>query len=548
MDAWGDHIQAVLEDQEALADGSEPPGTIDLDVDPELEAHFARAYNILEQLGRVAPPKATVSDQVAASPVFSLLFDSEGKSVAASRIAKQLLGGTAELGDMLAELTPVSVDLVQQLFASARLKRAAVPPVVLSSALTPRHRMARLVPVPTEHGAPTLLVAIEGLEFQWSDSAGDMLVSSFGLSRAEVELVRNLLGGNNLKQIAEQTGRSEHTVRNQAKSVLSKTGAPSQVDLIRLVVFLINTNDAQGKNRSSNIDLPYELLEMESTGMTMQLFRIGSSTARPVVFFHGMIDGPAPLKRHAAEFMDRNFQVLMPVRAGFGKSTPVDRVDQAVDIAYLHTKELIERFELDRPVLMSHLGGSLYANTVASRVGDLITGTLSVSGNAPITRLGQFRSMPPRQRVVAYTARFAPALLPTVLRAGIAQIDGKEVTEFMNSLFAPGTWDNGIIQKHQLANLLQSGFRFTVEQGQAGFETDSYFVVRDWGGQLGKHKTRSIFLNGEIDPVVSAQSVVDGMKGRENVEVRVIPGVGQLMFYDQPNLVLDVLDELFDGR
>ena len=548
MDAWGDHIQAVLEDQEARADGSEPPGTIDLDVDPELEAHFARAYNILEQLGRVAPPKATVSDQVAASPVFSLLFDSEGKLVAASRIAKQLLGGTAELGDMLAELTPVSVDLVQQLFASARLKRAAVPPVVLSSALTPRHLMARLVPVPTEHGTPTFLVAIEGLEFQWSDSAGDMLVSSFGLSRAEVELVRNLLGGNNLKQIAEQTGRSEHTVRNQAKSVLSKTGAPSQVDLIRLVVFLINTNDAQGKNRSSNIDLPYELLEMESTGMTMQLFRIGSSTARPVVFFHGMIDGPAPLKRHAAEFMDRNFQVLMPVRAGFGKSTPVDRVDQAVDIAYLHTKELIERFELDRPVLMSHLGGSLYANTVASRVGDLITGTLSVSGNAPITRLAQFRSMPPRQRVVAYTARFAPALLPTVLRAGIAQIDGKEVTEFMNSLFAPGTWDNGIIQKHQLANLLQSGFRFTVEQGQAGFETDSYFVVRDWGGQLGKHKTRSIFLNGEIDPVVSAQSVVDGMKGRENVEVRVIPGVGQLMFYDQPNLVLDVLDELFDGR
>ena len=548
MDAWGDHIQAVLEGQEALKDGSEPPGTIDLDVDPELEAHFARAYNILEQLGRVAPPKATVRDQVAASPVFSLLFDSEGKSVAASHVAKQLLGRAIELDDMLAELTPVSVELVQQLFASARLKRAAVPPVVLSSALTPRHLMARIVPVPTEHGTPTLLVAIEGLEFQWSDSAGDMLVSSFGLSRAEVELVRNLLGGNNLKQIAEQTGRSEHTVRNQAKSVLSKTGAPSQVDLIRLVVFLINTNDAQGKNRSSNIDLPFELLEMESTGMTMQLFRIGSSSARPVIFFHGMIDGPAPLKRHAAEFMDRNFQVLMPVRAGFGKSTPVDRIDQAVDIAYLHTKELIERFELDRPVIMSHLGGSLYAHTVATRLGDLVAGTLSVSGNAPITRLSQFRSMPPRQRVVAYTARFAPALLPTVLRAGIAQIDGKEVTEFMNSLFAPGTWDNGIIQKYQLADLLQSGFRFTVEQGQAGFETDSYFVVRDWSGQLGKNKTRSIFLNGEIDPVVSAQSVVDTMKGRENVEVRIVPGAGQLMFYDQPNLVLDVLDELFDGR
>ncbi|MFD2856963.1 LuxR C-terminal-related transcriptional regulator [Seohaeicola zhoushanensis] len=89
-----------------------------------------------------------------------------------------------------------------------------------------------------------MALVIEAMEYRWTAAAEAMLVASFGLSRAEVDIVRQLLAGRSLRQIAEQSGRSEHTVRNQAKAVLAKTGAPGQVDLIRLVVFLINQLDA----------------------------------------------------------------------------------------------------------------------------------------------------------------------------------------------------------------------------------------------------------------------------------------------------------------
>ena len=55
MDAWEQHIQARLGDPES-SDGM-PVGPDDLPIDPELQAHFSRAYDILEQIGRKAPQK-----------------------------------------------------------------------------------------------------------------------------------------------------------------------------------------------------------------------------------------------------------------------------------------------------------------------------------------------------------------------------------------------------------------------------------------------------------------------------------------------------------
>ena len=47
------------------------------------------------------------------------------------------------------------------------------------------------------------------------------------------------------KAIADNLGKSEHTVRNHIKSVLSKSGATGQVDLMRLVSILSGSDTAK---------------------------------------------------------------------------------------------------------------------------------------------------------------------------------------------------------------------------------------------------------------------------------------------------------------
>jgi DNA-binding CsgD family transcriptional regulator len=58
-----------------------------------------------------------------------------------------------------------------------------------------------------------------------------------GLTKAECGILKALAGGQNPGLIAADTGRSIHTVRTQIRSILQKTGASGQVDLIRLLSF-----------------------------------------------------------------------------------------------------------------------------------------------------------------------------------------------------------------------------------------------------------------------------------------------------------------------
>lgn len=545
MEAWSDHVQAALDAQEIRA-GRSSDAPEALEIDPELRAHFDRAYEILEQIGRKAPP-SSIADRVIGADGFAMMADHGGKVLASSDRVTRLLDGDVSIEAFKARLSANSAELFDQLMRAAQVGTAEAPPVILSTGAVPRHLMARIVPVPDDAGKPRLMVVIEALEYQWTAQAEAMLVTSFGLSHAEVDIVRNLLAGYSLRQIAELSGRSEHTVRNQAKSVLAKSGAPGQVDLIRLVVFLINQNRVDLRQPSDGIVIPRDVVRME-TGLDMQIYRLGPRDGRPVLYLHGMMDGPAPLQFNYDRFLAHNIHVVMAARPGFGLSSPVARVEQGIDIMEAHIRELMSELDLVRPVLLSQMGGAIFGHTMACRLGNEVSGLVAVSGNAPITRLSQLSRMPPRQRIVAYTARFFPAIMPTVLRAGIAQIDGEEVEDFMVSLFKPGSQEHDVINRMGLSRLLHAGFRFSAEQGPAGFATDSHFVVRDWGQGMSDLKSRAICLNGSLDPVVSVDDVVAAMRGRDNVDVRVLPDAGQLLMYEKPDAVFDALEEIFALR
>lgn len=67
------------------------------------------------------------------------------------------------------------------------------------------------------------------------DSGVDAVLRSFGLTSAELKLVRRLLQGVRLHECATETGVSTETVRSQLKSAHQKIGVRRQSELIRLL-------------------------------------------------------------------------------------------------------------------------------------------------------------------------------------------------------------------------------------------------------------------------------------------------------------------------
>lgn len=72
-----------------------------------------------------------------------------------------------------------------------------------------------------------------------SITATPLLQALFDLSATEADVAARICAGNSVEKIAAADAKSVHTVRNQLKSVLHKTGCHRQVDLVRLLSRLI---------------------------------------------------------------------------------------------------------------------------------------------------------------------------------------------------------------------------------------------------------------------------------------------------------------------
>ena len=84
--------------------------------------------------------------------------------------------------------------------------------------------------------APCLLLTL-ARDFSASQ-AHRALIANHALTTAEADIAVGVTEGHGLAELAEARGTSLHTVRNQLKAVLSKTGQHSQRDLVRLVIHL----------------------------------------------------------------------------------------------------------------------------------------------------------------------------------------------------------------------------------------------------------------------------------------------------------------------
>jgi DNA-binding CsgD family transcriptional regulator len=99
---------------------------------------------------------------------------------------------------------------------------------------------AYLVLTPMERGgglSPTVMLTVSDIDHQ-PVASSEALVSMFGLSQAEIRLTQALLRGSVPAEYATHAGISLPTVRGHLRSILAKTGARRQTDLIRLLSLL----------------------------------------------------------------------------------------------------------------------------------------------------------------------------------------------------------------------------------------------------------------------------------------------------------------------
>ncbi|MCC5989266.1 MAG: alpha/beta fold hydrolase [Pararhodobacter sp.] len=535
MDHWNDHVSRALAELKNLQDQA----AFD---DPAILSHFETAFGILVELGR--RPHTPLRDGHGPR----LLLDGTGQVVwcNAAAVAAFALPPQPDITAIMpAVQNPTALERMLIAIAPARADAShpatgEVEACLLRLATTAGESfmLARAI---RERGGQQLLL-IEPLMGEWTPEMDRLLGNAFGLTAAETAIAAGLAEGHNATALAERRGVSVLTVRAQIRALLAKTGAASQTELVRLLISAARAveRSEQGAERPQ----APQILPLPGR-RELHINTMGPRGGVPVVFFHGMLDGCSATPRIEAALERAGLRLLAPIRPGFG-SAPARRLhpaDAATSFAG-DICQMLDRLGIERAVLLGHMAGTLYAFAAAARLRERALGIVNVAGTVPIVSVAQLASMSRRQRLVAYTARFAPAALPFVLRAGIRQLDFDGEHSFMSALYENSPRDLELCADTDVFRSIRRGYRFTVEQGHHAFETDGYLVVRDWSTLAEASQVPVSLLHGRHDPVVSADSVsAFALRLGKRARLRLFDDCGQLVLYRHPERVFETVRE-----
>lgn len=538
MIEWDDFISATLSGSQA-GQGSKP-------LDAALLPHFRTALEILERLGRQRTLNVSDQSVVEEAPGMALLLSADGKIVASNRKVARLVQSARDVAGL--HIDAISATKIRSWIA-APVGTTLFSTCQLGEQLTPACFMLKLLQGSAgvgSHVGPIHLLSL--VDLYLDDIVTDALPGVFGFSRAEAEVASMLGNGMTPAAIAQARTASIHTVRSQIRSILGKSGARAIPDLVRILCGFAAVVDRSAdrptltlspkRRRTARLQL--------ADGRMLEYTEQGAVSGTPVLFFHGMLLGVNWTDQSLEVCARKGLRVIAPSRAGYGATgslTDDIRGDELVDRVVDDVRQLVCELRLFPAIVVGHAAGSVYAQRFAARFPEHAAALMFIS-HAPYWDDSLFDILPPRQRVVAQTARLAPSVLSFVARAGVALIDVGREDRFLQALHQEVSVDIRALRRPEIYDVLLDGLHHAVQQGGDAFCRDCEIIIRDWSPDAEDVKCPILLIHGLDDRVVTRRWI-DGYAARvARSEPFFLPEAGQFLLYSHWPRVVEQISRL----
>lgn len=523
--------------------------------DPEIEAHINRAAVFLDRL------EATRDDAVYRSvlediPRSAAFISDGGPTVTACNRPAMIAFGLRE-GSPLSSLPFEQGDIEALRSSIHRVASGRADHVItlrLRSRVTGSPVIVRIGPVASAEAKPLALVM--STELVWPEGFEMTVQEAFGLTQAEVDIVRGISQGLPVKDIAEARGRSLETVRTQVRSVLAKTETHSQAELVRVVLGLMDVammpSDGVGPSTPLGTLDPVSFNHMKGPdGRRLEWIEFGTPTGAPCLYLHlnyGLIRWPATAERAARL---RGLRVIVPVRAGYGQTDPLPKGTDHLEGVTRDYLAVLDHLGVRRGAIVSMGADLRYAVSLAAARPNLFTGILACAAHLPLHRADQYDRMGKWQRFAQANARYAPRIVPFLVQAGfsLARRIGKE--GFFARLNGSSTADMAAMAHLEVREAMLAGSEVAIGariSAHQAFADECLEAERDWSALLRGCPLPIVLLQGDQDPMAPEATVREVVGSYPALEVRFVSGAGQLLFFSEWGMALDVLERFLPRR
>ena len=524
--------------------------------DEEIEAHLRRATVFLERF-EATRGEAVYRSVLEDIPRSAAFLSDGGAGIAAfnrpAAVAFGLKDG-AHLSDLPFDAEDISL-LRGVIYKVASGQAERVVTLRIRSSITGSPVIVRIGPITSDNAKPLALVM--STELVWPEGFEVTVQEAFGLTAAEVEIVQGMTLGLPIKDIADSRGRSAETVRTQVRSILAKTETHSQSELIRVVLGLMDVAfmPTEGAGPVPNRMGALEQLSFQQTtgadGRRLEWIEFGSPSGAPCVFMHldyGFIRWPATAERAART---RGIRVIVPVRAGYGRTELLPRgADhlQGVTQDYL---TVLDRLGITRTAVIPMGADLRFALNLSLKRPGLVTGILGCATQLPLRTAAQYDRMDKWQRFILANARYAPKVLPFLVQAGfsLARRLGKE--KFFAQVNGGSKADMEAFAIPEVREAVLAGSEVSLGAkilAHEAFTRECIGSEKDWSDLVRAVTVPVQLLQGDQDPQTPVQTIKELMLDYPHLEISFVPNTGQLLFFAQWPMVLDILQKYLPRR
>lgn len=495
-----------------------------------LEKHLIRAADLVDRLSP-APRSARSDAAVSGIHGAALVATASGEIVAANAAAETVFAVRA--GQVIGDL-PLDAAGAAQFRDSIRRIVGAHDDrqdLLRITAGSPRRRVFVLVrPFEDEHGDSLALIVTT--EQVWSDKATEILQRSFGLTVAEIGVLRALSAGVSVAEIAAESGRADATIRSQIHSLLGKTGTRSQAELLRLTTALLESSSIGPVPEPPPALLPstpnvFETLRLPD-GRRLDFMRLGDPRGAGFLWLPGTLSQcrlPAPAERALKSL---GIAMIVPVKAGYGYSSPLPRKADAIATAICDIAHLRRHLDLRRGPLVAHGNDFLLATELARGNPDAVTRLIGVSAAFPIKRPEDFGKLGKWARFFLANGRYAPKTIAFLGKATHAVVRTMGFDSFAE-LVARGTPDAEALRDPDIRAAVIAGseilFGARVRAYDA-FAAELVAIHRDWQPDFDGLGVPVTLFHGEMDPNYAYGPAAEFCRRHEGWQLLSFPDAG----------------------
>lgn len=354
-------------------------------------------------------------------------------------------------------------------------------------------------------------IFITALDWTWPDGLADSLRQSFSLTERELQVLAHLMTGESAETVAERSGRSIGTVRQQVKSILSKLNVSSQMQAVALVAAAASAWQRLQKvapllqRESTNYPLFQDVLRLDARSIGIRRFGLNGGT--PVIVIHGAIFVPGSMEQERQVALQMGLDVICVQRPGYGPTSPATSPDAAAPTAASDVLAVINHLSIGRAIVIAHDIGCLTAFQLATLAPDRVVAIVAGPTTPPMLSWKQTQDMPRTHRLHAWAAQNAPRLMHLLVTLGLAHVGKVGTASIPDLIFGGCTFDRDVWSRPEFEATLPETYRHILAHNGKGFWQDMLMTNHNWTDMAVDVTLPVELLHGENSQTVSRAHV-----------------------------------------